>query len=86
MPDVARELGRDVRWVYEALADYIRHTGRTHPFPWVDKPTYLKVSMAAGQAESTEPRLLLSVLGEEIGRDELLVVLAALENRRVVDH
>ena len=74
--------GRDAAWVYDALAIFIRQTGRTHPFPWVDKPTYLRVSMAAGQAESTDLRLIGSVLGNSVESGPLQMVLAALDNRQ----
>ena len=80
--DTAQQLGRDTRWVGAALAAYIRHTGRTHPFPWVDKPTYLAVSMMAGQAETTAPKLILSLLKGAVDESSVLPVLAALENRR----
>jgi hypothetical protein len=82
VPDVARELGRGEDWVYGALTAFIRHSGRTHPFPWIDKPVYLRVSMAAGQAESTNPRLIASVLGGQVPPRIIDVVLAALDNRR----
>lgn len=82
MVDIAQRLGRDEAWVGRALAGYIRHTGRTHPFPWIEKPVYLAVSMLAGQAESTEPRLILSLLRGTVGEAQVLPVLAALDNRK----
>lgn len=83
--EVASHLERDERWVYEALAAYIREHGRTHPFPWIDKPTYLNVAMAAGQSESINPRLVRSVLGDAVDPGAVAVVMAALENRQTRD-
>ncbi|MBL7647521.1 MAG: hypothetical protein JNK74_15150 [Candidatus Hydrogenedentes bacterium] len=79
--DVARDLSREEPWVWRALESYIRHSGRSHPFPWVTKPTYMKVSMAAGQAETTNPRLIASVMRGQVNEREVLVILAALDNR-----
>ncbi len=79
--EVAQSLTREELWVWRALEAYIRHTGRTHPFPWVAKPTYMKVSMAVGQAETTNPRLIASVMRGAVDDREILVVLAALDNR-----
>ncbi len=79
--EAAVALGRDEAWVWQALTAFIRHTGRTHPFPWVSKPAYMSVSMAAGQAETTNPRLIASVMGGAVDECEILVVLAALDNR-----
>lgn len=79
--EVAQALKGEEPWVWRALEAYIRHTGRTHPFPWVAKPTYMKVSMAAGQAETTNPRLIASVMRGAVGEREILLVLAALDNR-----
>jgi hypothetical protein len=79
--EVALGLTREEAWVWRALESYIRHSGRTHPFPWVAKPTYMKVSMAAGQAETTNPRLIASVMRGVVDEREILLVLAALDNR-----
>ena len=79
--EAAEALGRDEAWVWQALTAFIRHTGRTHPFPWVSKPTYMTVSMAAGQAETTNPRLIASVMRGAVDEREIQVVLAALDNR-----
>lgn len=79
--DAARQLGQEEPWVWQALESFIRFSGRTHPFPWVSKPVYLTVSMAAGQAESTNARLITSVLRGQVDEGPVLVVLAALDNR-----
>jgi hypothetical protein len=79
--EVAQCLTREEPWVWRALEAFIRHRGRTHPFPWVDKPTYMTVSMAAGQAETTNSRLINSVMRGAVDEREILVVLAALDNR-----
>lgn len=80
--EVAEEIDQDETWVLRALDRFIRHTGRTNPFPWVDKPTYLAVSMVAGQAESTDPRLIRSLMKGAVDEGQLALVLAALDNRK----
>jgi hypothetical protein len=84
--EAAVALARDEAWVWQALAAFIRHTGRTHPFPWVSKPTYMTVSIAAGQAETTNPRLIASVIRGAVDEREIQVVLAALDNRNGATH
>ena len=79
--EAAERLARDEIWVWRALEAYICHSGRTHPFPWVAKPTYMTVSMAAGQAETTNPRLIASVMRGQVDEREVLAILAALDNR-----
>lgn len=79
--EAAVVLARDEAWVWQALVAFIQYTGRTHPFPWVSKPTYMTVSMAAGQAETTNARLIASVLRGMVEEREIQVVLAALDNR-----
>lgn len=82
LAEVAQAASRPEAWVCEALAAYIAHTRRSHPFPWISKPDYLRVSMAAGQAETVDPRLIRSVLGREVDPGIIHVVLAALRNRQ----
>lgn len=79
--EVMKALDRDEAWVYEALRAYIQQSGRTHPFPWVSKPVYLAVSLAAGQAETTNPRIVGSILGASLPLHEIVLVLTALDNR-----
>lgn len=83
--EAAQALKREESWVWNALESFIRFTGRTHPFPWVSKPTYMTVSMAAGQAETTNARLIASVLRGQVEEGPILLVLAALENRKHPD-
>lgn len=79
--EAAQQLGRELPWVWQALESFIRFTGRTHPFPWVSKPIYMTVSMAAGQTDTANPRLIVSVLRGQVEEGPILMVLAALENR-----
>lgn len=85
LAEVAGAASRPEDWACEALAAYIAHTRRSHPFPWISKPDYLRVSMAAGQAETVDPRLIRSVLGREVDPGIIHVVLAALRNRQFPD-
>lgn len=68
-------------WAWAALEHWLRIRRRAHPFPWVTKPEYLLVSVAAGKAESTNPRLLASVLDGQVAPERVRVIAAALDNR-----
>lgn len=68
-------------WAWAALEHWLRVRRRAHPFPWIAKPEYLLVSVAAGKAESTNPRLLVSVLDGQVAPERVWVIAAALDNR-----
>lgn len=68
-------------WAWAALEHWLRIRRRAHPFPWIAKPEYLLVSVAAGKAESTNPRLLASVLDGQVAPERVRVIVAALDNR-----
>ncbi len=81
LTDVAEALQQDESWCMDALIGFIRHEKRTNPFPWVSQPDYLVVAMAAGQAESTDPAILLPIVSDRVAPGPARIALAALRNR-----
>lgn len=81
LAEVGDALQQDEAWCMAALIGFIEADRRTNPFPWVSQPDYLIIAMAAGQAESTDPRILLPILADRVAPGPARIALAALQNR-----
>lgn len=81
LAEVAQTLHKDERWCLDALLGYIESERKTNPFPWVSQPDYLVVAMAAGQAETTDPAILLPILADRVAPETARIALASLRNR-----
>ena len=81
LAEVGDVLQQDEAWCVAALISFIEAERRTNPFPWVSQPDYLIIAMAAGQAESTDPRILLPILADRVAPGPARIALAALRNR-----
>ncbi len=78
---VAEALDRDSEWCGTALERYIEESGRTTPFPWIDRPTYLMVAMVAGQAETLNPAIIGPIVGKKVSQVEIRLIVSTLRNR-----
>lgn len=78
--DVCRQLGRGERWVTAELEDFLRETGRTTPYPWVDDETFARVAAAARQIIGTRVRTIRQHVGDEVSETTIRLCLACLRN------
>lgn len=83
LSDLGAVVQHEEAWCIEALLGFIAHERRTNPFPWVSQPDYLVVAMAAGQAESTDPDIILPIVADRVAPGPTRIALAALRNRSV---
>lgn len=83
LSELGAVMQHDESWCVEALLGFIAYEKRTNPFPWVSQPDYLVVAMAAGQAESTDPAIILPIVADRVSPGPARIALAALRNRSI---
>ncbi|MDZ4689181.1 MAG: DNA helicase RecQ, partial [Planctomycetaceae bacterium] len=79
---VAETMGRALSTTRQYLADYVRHTGRTSPEPWLDAATFDRIAAVATDYPEERLKPLFEYFEEAISYDDLRIALACLRNRQ----
>ncbi|HPJ99263.1 MAG TPA: RecQ family ATP-dependent DNA helicase, partial [Candidatus Hydrogenedentes bacterium] len=80
LEDACRQLGRSERWVVAKLEAFLRDTGRSTPYPWVDDETFARVQEAAGQVIGTRIKSIRQFAGDDLSETEIRLCLACLRD------
>ncbi|MGI6460082.1 MAG: RecQ family ATP-dependent DNA helicase [Candidatus Hydrogenedentales bacterium] len=80
LEDACRQLGRSERWTVGKLEAFLRDTGRSTPYPWVDDETFARVQEAAGQVIGTRIKSIRQYAGDDLSDTEIRLCLACLHN------